>query len=1128
MPLEGWNTRQFGFRLSVLLIFILTSNNCFFGQSYNLNISKITNEKGEDPGATYAIVKDSIGYIWFGTVDGLYKYDGYTYKVYRNVKGYLNSLGGNTIRALSISRDNKLWIGIQGGGFDCFDLTSEKFTHYYATNKESDGLSGNDIWAILADHRQNIWVGPVGNGLDLLDRSTNTFRHFNVLPKDEIVKDNITIRTLYEDSQGMIWIGMEIYGLSTLDPKSGQIISYRHDAKDPKSIGSNSIYYIFEDSKKQIIACAYGGGMSVFNRNSRSFITYRNIKNNPNSLISDLVFSGIEKRPDEYWIGSDFGLSLLNLNLSTCINYQRENESQNFLSDNRIRVVFRDRNDIVWIGSEAGVDKIIEQKKFRIFKQIPKNNNSIPDGIVRAIFEDHDKNMWFGIIDKGLVRYNPKTNTYVNFIHNPSDPGSISGNKITSIFQDSKGTLWFGDWDNGLNSYNNHTGIFQLVAGTKNTRVKICDTRIQFIKEDRPGILWIGTENGLNRYDVHSQKCSYFIHQENNSNSLSGNSLQSNAFVQDTDGNLWLGTWSEGLNRMKFTDKFQQKAIIKNWKADHSNPDKLNDNNVISLALDQNNLWIGTFGGGLNCMNLISGKFRHFTTENGLPNNIIFAIIVDKEHNLWLSTDKGISKFNPYNESFQNYSKSDGLQNDHFFWGSAFKSSDGIIYFGGINGVNSIDPQHIVRNELVPVPHLVGISVFEKPLSLKIPIGYVDKLDVPYNKNYITFEYAALDFTDPNKNQYMVYMDGLDQDWHPIGNRRQTSYSNLSPGSYVFQLKCSNNDGIWSKKILKVNLIVHPPWWNTWLTRSIIAVLIIGCFLALYLIRVSNLKKQTHKLGVLVKDRTKEIQNQKEEIETFNENLIEQKKELMGTLKELKETQQQLIQSEKMASLGTLIAGVSHEINNPLNYISGGLHLIANLKKQKKNVNTQEYEKQYDEAYNIIATGFESVSNIVQALATFSNRGTPRLLNFYINKIIDNTLLFLSSKISEDITIEKKFEFNGTIPIYASKIHQVMLNLIDNAIFAVNQSDQKNKMIIISNRVNNNYLVIAVTNNGPNIPEHLLNQIFDPFYTTKDPGQGSGLGLSICYTLIKEHSGHIYAQNTKDGVSFIIELPLKN
>jgi len=1096
-----------------------------WAQSYELRISKITDEKGEDPGATFSIVEDSVGFIWFGTVDGLYRYDGFNYKVYRNQKNNPNSLAWNTIRAMCMGKDNKLWIGTQGAGLDCFDLTHETFHHYPCRESQSGGITGSDIWALTMDRTGNIWVGVVGNGVDMLDCVTNKFTHYNILPESAMVNDKITIRALHEDREGIIWVGTDKYGLSALDPKTGKVKNYQHEPANNYSLLSNEIRDIFEDEKGHLWVLCYTGGLDRFDRNTETFIPYQKKKSDTNSLVSNLVCAGLENRPNELWIGTEYGLTIWDMDESVFSTYQHEQTVQNNLGDNRIRVIFKDRKGIVWVGSEAGVDEIVKQNNFKIFINKLGTQNTLPQGIVRSILEDDEQNLWIGIIDMGLVKYNPRTKKFTRFIHHSDEPMSISGNRITSILQDSQGNLWFGEWSTGLNKLNKKNGTFELVAGNKPGIAKLFDTRIQFIKEAKPGVLWIGTENGINRLDTRTKTCTYILHDERNPNSISGNTVQSNAFIQDSSGNLWVGTWSNGLNRIEFSDSSQLDATYKRWKYDPDEPNGLNNNNVISLYLDSTEiLWIGTFGGGLNRFDLKSGKFRQYTTDNGLPNNVIYGILEDNNHNLWLSTDRGLSKFDPKSETFKNYTKTDGLQDDHFFWGATYKSRKGELFFGGINGLSSFFPDQIKENNEEPIPVLTDFKVFEKSIKSNFPLWKISKLQLLYKQNYITIEYAALDFTDPDKNRYMIKMDGVDNDWHSNGNRRVATYSNLSPGNYTFHLKIANNDGIWNTHELQLNLFISPPWWKTRLAQSIFILLLVSSALGFYFMRVGILKNQTRKLEQLVILRTQEIQNQKEELQVINEDLSEQKEELYATVQKLKEAQNQLIESEKMASLGILTAGVAHEINNPLNFIQGGVVGIETILEENPEYSGNfNFHKEIEKLLDWIRTGVLRISEIVTSLNHFNRQNESHKQDCDIHVIMENCLLILNNQLKFRVEVVKNFmSDNLIIRGNEGKLHQLFLNLLSNSAQAIEGEGK----IEISTTYSNGDIVISIKDNGCGISKDNLAKIFDPFFTTKESGKGTGLGLSIAYGIVKDHCGTMeFISEVGKGTEAVIRFP---
>lgn len=371
--------------------------------------------------------------------------------------------------------------------------------------------------------------------------------------------------------------------------------------------------------------------------------------------------------------------------------------------------------------------------------------------------------------------------------------------------------------------------------------------------------MWIGTESGLNRYDIKNDKFVGYQHNPNDSNSLSSNTIQSQAMIFDNDSNLWLGTWSYGLNKMTFTDSNRERANFRRWKNNPNDSASLPNNNVISLLYDGKYLWIGTFGGGLSKMNVKTEKFKTYTTKEGLPNNIIFAIRKDKNGNLWLSTDFGISMFDPNNEKFYNYTEEDGLQDNHFFWGSAFQDKNGTIYFGGIKGLNSFAPEEVKPDTKVAKPVIVDIKLFNESINKERFNSLSKEVKFHYNENFISIEFASLDYSEPKYNQYKHKLEGFEKDWVHSTSDNSVSYTNLPPGEYTFKLQVSNSDGIWNNEILKLKLIITPPWWQTSFARILFILFIITFLYLAYRLRVNILHKQKHFLKQEVEDRTDEL-----------------------------------------------------------------------------------------------------------------------------------------------------------------------------------------------------------------------------------------------------------------------------
>jgi len=949
--------------------------------------------------------------------------------------------------------------------------------------------------------------------------------------------------------EGIIWVGIGNMGLIALMPESAEFKTYTLDDTHSSALSNNSILDITDDENGNIWACSYGGGINVFNKKENKFTYILHKTNNYNSLISDLTYGIIKGNKGEFWIATEYGLSNLNYFDTKFRNYKHDNCELNSLSDNRIRTIFFDSNNILWIGTESGVDKLVQQNDFLLFKNNPNKRNSIPRGIVRTILEDNNENVWVGLIEKGLTKYSPKTDDFKSYKHFISVTHKNAGKHVTALFQDEENNIWLGEWDSGLFKYNSEIDNFVQVLSASSEKNALSDNRIQKIMSAEPGFLWIGTESGINYFEIKNNQCVQFLHNPNDPNSLSANGVQSNAMAMDAEGNLWVGVWSGGLNKIAFKESSKVNPEFKVWKSDPKKINGLSSNNVIALHFDkQGILWIGTFGGGLNRFDTKTGLFRNYTTVEGLPNNIVFSILDDHNGNLWLSTDGGLSKFDPQTEMFQNFYESDGLQSDHFFWGASNKGKSGQIYLGGINGFNSFYPDSLNQLKLKPNIVLTGLKIFNEEIPLRKAISVPEQIELSFEENFLTFEFVALNYFHPNRQHYRYKMDGMDKNWNLNDDRRFASYTNLAPGTYTFRVQTSKNIRQWESNELSVKIIIHPPWWASLWARLIQIFIIVGGVLAFYFIRVGILQRQKRKLEAQVIARTAEInksklqlEEQKEQISSQNQVLLTQKNELgdkntelSQTLEQLEITQKALIESEKMASIGIMSAGIAHEINNPLNFISVSLE---NIKIQISE--QQEENDLFDEGRMQIInkllehsdTGINRITNITNSLKIYAYKGDGVSKLVDVKDLIESSVTILHSKIPEYVKIELNFSVVPKVLCKADQISQVILNLIDNAIDAITEKPQaENEQIIIDTSEikldDKNCILIDISNTGGQINEKNLKHLFDPFFTTKAPNKGTGLGLYISYNIIHDHKGKLKVKNISNGVKFSIFLPL--
>lgn len=1130
----------------VITCFLLVISAGLKAQHYETQITKITDEKGESPSATFAIIQDSLGFIWFGTIDGLYRYDGYNFKIYRNNPDNPNSLSNNTIRSMSLDPEGKLWIATQGGGLTCFDTKNEKFTHYKYTGQAENEIRGNDIWSVMADRKGNIWAGISGIGVDKIESKSGKITHFNPLPEGNYLKQGQTIRCLIEDTNGTIWVGLPDAGFSSINPATGRVRNYSYGFNEG-GLTNTSVYNLFFDSAGKLWVVTFGGGINIFDPKTEKFSYLTANDRQGESLISNLTYSVKERTKDEFWIATEYGISSYNQQTRHFKNYRQSSCSDLTLSENRVRCIFVDNKNIIWAGTESGVDKIILHSKFQVYR-FSRTENTLNEGLVRTIYEDRQQNLWFGLIDNGLIRYEPKSGKYNHYLHDKNNSKSIPGNNINEIFEDSEGTIWIGEWNNGLIRYNRKTDNFTTVANGYTQPNTLTDNRIQAITQNKPGILWIGTEGGITCYNIPKHAFRQYAHEAGNSQSICGNSMQSNAFVFDKDGNLWVGTWSFGMTMLEIDDSTNEVTRYSHWKHDPENPESLVNDNIISFHFDKKgNLWIGSFGGGLSKMNLQANTFKNYTTKDGLPNNVIFSILEDSNNKLWLSTDNGISMFDPETENFQNYYKSDGLQDNHFFWGASHKTQSGKMFFGGINGINSFIPEEVKPDSSPARPVLVSLELFSEIINTKKSLSEITEIEFKHNQNFIAFSYASLDYKKPDKNQYKYMLKGFDKEWINAGNRRTAAYTNLQPGNYEFMLLVSNSDGIWNKTPLRLKVTINPPWWRTFWFLSLFTITIVFLLYLIVTFRLRFLRSQNIRLEKQVKMRTekienqnqlleqqtKEIQSQYQELNMQKEELADKNDRLLQTLAKLEETQKALIESEKIASLGILTAGVAHEINNPLNFIAVSIDTIKTelTEIETRNVSPDaELLKDLHVMLSHAETGIDRITKITNSLKAYVKKGPNDDDLLDIDEVIISSVKLISPKIPAYLAIQYKLEDVPKVSGQKHKLSQVIINILENALDAIAEKpnpDNENIAIETGNEEIDgiNYVSIRISNTGPPISEKVFKNIFDPFFTTKAPNKGTGLGLYLSYNIIKEHKGLFKVENLNNKANFAVLLP---
>ena len=1116
----------------------------------NISFEKFSPEQGLSQNSIVRIFQDSRGFLWFGTFDGLNRYDGYQFKIFRNIPGDSTSLSNNGI--LSICEDNSgnIWIGTFGGGLNKYDRKQEKFKRYRYNLDNPNSLSADNVTSIIQDKSGYLWVGTLWGGLNKFDINEEKFIHYEYDISNKSSISSNSIISIYEDRSGIIWIGTLGGGLNRFDQETEKFNHYKNDLNNPRSISNNKITSILEDKSGKIWVGTLEGGLNVFspsqnissNKDGNEGIVFYHFKHetyNQNSISSNGIFSIYQDIWGDIWVGTDgAGLNKLIVRNNFLEQKLLPSEYDDFkdedvkflhfkqdpndilsLSENRVWSILGDRSGILWIGTNAGLNKLdVQKNQFQNYSYDPVNPGSLSDGDVSSIFEDNAGNLWIGTGSGGLNLYNAKDDRFIKFVNDPDNPNSLSNNEVFSISQDKAGNLWIGTYG-GLNKLSSEyiSGINKNKSPPSFISYKhnpedpnsLSDNRVYSILEDQSGNLWIGTvDGGLNRLlpgSLNGDKKSspifkHYRHIPDDPASLSADRVFS--IYEGSHGTLWIGTWGGGLNKLLLTENLGESEYTNSdvtfihYKNDPDDLNTLSDNEVPSIYEDnKGNLWIGTHGGGLNIFDSENETFTHYTDTDGLSSSVVLGILEDDGGNLWLSTIKGLNKFDPENETFSHFDVRDGLVGNEFSLG-VHKSKNGEMFFGGINGLNKFQPDSIkdiayvspiiitdfkIFNHSVPI----GIDSSNNRSILSQSIYETEQIDLTYEDNVISFEFASLDFHVPEKINYLYKIEGFDKDWnYTDASRRYATYTNLDPGDYMFKVKRANIDGNWNEAFASIKINIHPPWWKTIWAYLLYAFLIIGSSLVIWALQMRRIRLRHE----------------------YEMSRFEAKK---------------LHEVDVMKS--TFFANISHEFRTPLTLILGPV---------KELINTEENKSKKDELITVRKNA-DRLCGLVNQLMDLSKleagKMTLKTCEEDIVPILKG-LVFSFASLAERKNIALKFNSEKEMILAyvdVEKIEKIVINILSNAF----KFTEKGKRIDINVSCREGNAKILIADEGIGITKDRLENIFDRFYQVDSSHtrehEGTGIGLALTKELVELHKGKIEVESEEGkGTTFIVKLPL--
>lgn len=1062
---------------------------------------RLTVQEGLRYNTVLCIIQDSKGFVWFGTQEGLNRFNGYTFDHYKNDPANLHSLRSNEILSLCEDHQGVLWVGTTKG-LHKYDRYLDRFTWYQNVPDDPTSLSSNNVTVIYEDSAGELWIGTGGGGLNQFDRQKEQFIRYKSRKNDESSLISFHIRAILEDKNGFLWIGT-MKGLDRFNRQAGQFIHYTHHPDDANSLSEYDIYTIYEDTRGRLWIGTIDG-LNLYDRQKDQFIRYKHDPTEPHSLNGNFVFSICEDQYGSLWVGTLNGLNRLDAeeekkgNFSFIHYYNRPFDSKS-LSSNEIKIIYRDRQGILWIGTWGGGINILdlEKKKFRHYIHDPDNPRSLNSNVIYALYEDARGILWIGT-DKGLNRMDPRTNTFILYAPHPGQPGSLSHHQIQVITEgrvgESKGKLWIGTYGGGLNQFDPKTEIFTHYQHQDKQADSLTNDYILAVHEDQAGILWIGTEEGgLDKFDPAKDVFTHYKHDPHLPTSISDDYV--NVIYEDPAGILWIGTDQGGLNRFdRKTGKFIQ------YKSDANNLNSLSNNSVLSIYQDPKRvLWVGTRGGGLNKFHREQNQWTCYTTADGLPENIIYSILEDNQGYFWLSTINGICRFDPRDGTVKSFDVVDGLQGDEFNQGAYFKSPrTGMIYFGGINGFNSFYPEQIKVNTYIPPVVVTAFKVFNEPVRFEKDIPEIKEIRRPQSDNFISFEFAALNYRQTKKNQYRYQLVGFDKEWVNAGTRRYAAYTNLSGGTYVFRVTGSNNDGLWNQEGVSVKIVILPPFWKTLWFKILAAAFILFSIFMIFWLRIRRVHSQKGKLEILVNERTAELRKRQVELEEA---------------RDIAEQQRQAAEHANR-SKSEFLARISHEIRTPMNAIIGFTDLMLDT---PLNLEQQDYARTINRSSQSLLS---LINDILDASRIEAGQFHLEFQDFDPEVTAFGVCEMIRPRLGSK-PVEILCHIGDKVPSYVigdpGRYRQVLLNLMGNATKFTESGEIELSIDVDDEYEDSIKLRAIVRDTGIGIPKDKHDAIFEAFqqvdasYSSKHTG--SGLGLTICRQIAHLMEGEAWVES---------------
>ncbi len=1153
----------------------------------NLRFTHLTSDDGLPQNHVLAILQGRRGFMWFATEDGLSRYDGNAFVVYKSNPNDAGSIGGNQTKDLQQDGHGNLWV-VAGHGVSKFDPTTERFKRYRHDANDPNSLSSNTVEDISRDSRGFLWFGTADSGLDRFDPATETFTHYR---NDSDGKFIGMVNRVVEDRDREIWFVGE-RGLFHLDLRTGQITS------PPGIIKGLSAGYLYEDSIGNfwMLTASPVVGLVKYDPRGKRCTEY--------PIGAGAVFIGSSKLLDDgengLWVPSSLGLFYFDLRTERfTYHFQRDETDPDSLNDNAVVQPYRDRAGLLWVATEHGGLNILnfQQQRFGRLRHRPGDPNSLSPGRVSAIYLDSENVLWLGFFPRALDRLDRRTGRITHYVPGPKSRNALSkGVELSAICEDARGYLWLGGWQAGLDRYDKRTGQFKHYGHNASNPGSLMSDNVLSLYQDRSGNLWVGQTGGVSRFDPATQQ---FVNYPTGPNILY-NTVS--AIYEDRSGVLWLGKWDGVMSRLDA----KTKALV-NYPSDPGDPHKLQGGSIDVIYEDRaGTLWVGTET-GLCQYNRQNETFTCYSESQDLSSvsNNISGLLEDAHGRLWLSTKSGIFRFDPQTGTFRHYDTSDGLQSNEFRDRAFAQGPDGEMFFGGDNGITMFLPEDIRDSPYVPPVIVTSFKIFNKTVPigansiLKKSISFVDALTLSYRDSVFSFEFAALSYANSKKNRYRYKLESLEPGWNEVGSQqRLATYTNLNPGKYVFRVQGSNSDGIWNEQGVSLSILIKPPWWGTLWFRALCAGLLVTFTYAIHRFRVRQLQHQEKKLRDVIetmpgfawtarpdgfvdfvnrswmeysglstdqtvgsgwevavheadfKQHTDKWRASVEKGAPF-ENEVRFRRadgqyrwflvrgiplrdargkivKWYGTSTDIEDRKHAEELQADLAHINRVstIGELTASIAHEVNQPLSGIVSSGSACLRWLDADPPNLHEAREAVHRIVGAGKHAGQVIARIRALTKRTVAPKEM-LDLNETIREVLILVGDEAKRNkVVIRTKFA-DGLSPVLGDRVQlqQVLLNLLINAIESMSSVGERTRELVITTRnVEPEQVQVAVEDSGIGLDPKTIEKIFEPFYTTKSTGMG--MGLSISRSILRHHGGRLWAEKKEGpGTTFHVALP---